>query len=356
VTRADPHEALIRSIASDLKRLAELEELLMRGHAERLGIHVTDVRCLVALADESPSTAGKLGELLGLSTGAVTAMLDRLEKMGLVRREKSTEDRRQVLVTLANAGAHATDASEVWSRTAHRALADVNTADAKRLRAVLDTLIFGLSEEVERVRGATAGAAEKRSALLRITRGGQKITVDGDADYGELVTVRDGRRGAAPRGGADPDVTIKNDVVTVGGPLLPLRKGRDITLSLSESVRWRIEVHGSGSLIECRLQKLDVRSVEIVGGAHKITLHMGAPRDAVPIRLLGGASHLIVLRPRSVATRVVVRDGLSAADLDGKSILAGGIASRESEGFSERRPHYEVEVKGGASQATVGIA
>ena len=51
MTRADPQEALIRSIARDLKRLAELEELLMRGHAERLGIHVTDVRCLVALAD-----------------------------------------------------------------------------------------------------------------------------------------------------------------------------------------------------------------------------------------------------------------------------------------------------------------
>jgi DNA-binding MarR family transcriptional regulator len=196
----------------------------MRGHAERLGIHVTDVRCLVALADESPSTAGKLAELLGLSTGAVTAMLDRLERLGLVRRDKSPDDRRQVLVTLAaDAGAHAKDASEVWLRTAHRALGDTQVAEAKGLRAVLNALIFGFSEEGERVRGAAVTPRhDVREAVLRIARGGQKIVVDGEAPEGELVVMRDSHR-AALKGKEVPGLSIKNGVVTVSGPLLPLR-------------------------------------------------------------------------------------------------------------------------------------
>jgi DNA-binding MarR family transcriptional regulator len=67
--------------------------------AERMGLSGTDHKAfdLVVQLGE-PLTAGRIAELTGLSTGAVTGVIDRLEKVGLVRRVRDPEDRRKVLV------------------------------------------------------------------------------------------------------------------------------------------------------------------------------------------------------------------------------------------------------------------
>ncbi|MEU4800966.1 MarR family transcriptional regulator [Actinosynnema sp. NPDC023587] len=67
--------------------------------AERMGLSPTDEKCLdLAVRAEEPITAGKIAELSGLSTGAVTGVIDRLEKAGYVRRVRDPHDRRKVLV------------------------------------------------------------------------------------------------------------------------------------------------------------------------------------------------------------------------------------------------------------------
>ncbi len=66
--------------------------------ADQVGQHPTDLECLDFLLLSGPSTAGKLSELTGLTTGAVTAMIDRLEKAGYVRRTRDEHDRRKVIV------------------------------------------------------------------------------------------------------------------------------------------------------------------------------------------------------------------------------------------------------------------
>src|SRR5580698_8943858 len=66
--------------------------------ASYLGINRTDLRCLDILDLAGRQTAGKLAAEVGLSSGAVTAMLDRLEKTGYVRRLRDPGDRRRVLV------------------------------------------------------------------------------------------------------------------------------------------------------------------------------------------------------------------------------------------------------------------
>lgn len=70
--------------------------------ADYLGINRTDLRCLDILDLRGDQTAGDLAREMGLSTGAVTAMLDRLEKAGYVRRLRDPEDRRRVLVATAD--------------------------------------------------------------------------------------------------------------------------------------------------------------------------------------------------------------------------------------------------------------
>jgi DNA-binding MarR family transcriptional regulator len=65
---------------------------------EQMGINRTDHRILEILARRGPMTAGDLAHDSVLTTGAVTAVLDRLERVGYARRVRDTEDRRRVLV------------------------------------------------------------------------------------------------------------------------------------------------------------------------------------------------------------------------------------------------------------------
>jgi DNA-binding transcriptional ArsR family regulator len=66
--------------------------------AERLGLNATDHKALDLLGRAGPITAGELAELTGLTTGAITGIIDRLEKAGFVRRENDPKDRRRVII------------------------------------------------------------------------------------------------------------------------------------------------------------------------------------------------------------------------------------------------------------------
>jgi DNA-binding MarR family transcriptional regulator len=66
--------------------------------ADAAGLNRTDMRCLDVLGREGPVTAGRLAEATGLTTGAMTTALDRLERAGFARRTRDAVDRRRVLV------------------------------------------------------------------------------------------------------------------------------------------------------------------------------------------------------------------------------------------------------------------
>ena len=66
--------------------------------AGHLGINRTDLRCLDLLWQAGSATPGVLGTRLGLTTGSVTAMIDRLAKLGYVTRSPDPNDRRKVVV------------------------------------------------------------------------------------------------------------------------------------------------------------------------------------------------------------------------------------------------------------------
>ena len=75
--------------------------LLSTVVAGQTGLHSTDLECLDLLYLNGPVTAGTLAELTGLTTGAITAALDRLEDAGYLHRERDAADRRRVVVTPA---------------------------------------------------------------------------------------------------------------------------------------------------------------------------------------------------------------------------------------------------------------
>ncbi len=73
--------------------------LFQQNMAQKMGVVHTDLKTAEILNETGPITAGELSRITGLSSGSVTALIDRLEKTGYVMREKDEEDRRKVVIT-----------------------------------------------------------------------------------------------------------------------------------------------------------------------------------------------------------------------------------------------------------------
>jgi DNA-binding MarR family transcriptional regulator len=72
--------------------------LFQQAVAHALGVNATDMKCLDLLAQSGPVTASELVQLTGLTSGAVTVVIDRLEAAGLIERQSDEKDRRKTRV------------------------------------------------------------------------------------------------------------------------------------------------------------------------------------------------------------------------------------------------------------------
>ena len=91
---------------------------------ERLGVNVTDMECLGLLFHQGIASPSELTRHTGLTSGATTAMLDRLEKAGMIERRPNPDDRRGTLIALVPAGARKVGPFFDGVRTAQEALLD----------------------------------------------------------------------------------------------------------------------------------------------------------------------------------------------------------------------------------------
>jgi DNA-binding MarR family transcriptional regulator len=88
-----------------IKRLRKLNQLhsyttlqMHEAVARKAGLSGTDHKYLGFLIEKGQMTAGELSNLTGLTTGAVTGLIDRLEKKNLVKRQVAADDRRKVII------------------------------------------------------------------------------------------------------------------------------------------------------------------------------------------------------------------------------------------------------------------
>jgi DNA-binding MarR family transcriptional regulator len=95
---------LLRRLDEALRKVSAQSVLLSDTVARLVGLHSTDLECLDLLYLSGPATAGRLASHTGLTTGATTAVIDRLERSGYVRRTRDAHDRRLVLVEALPAG------------------------------------------------------------------------------------------------------------------------------------------------------------------------------------------------------------------------------------------------------------
>jgi DNA-binding MarR family transcriptional regulator len=95
-----------RELALLLRRLTVELDAVGQRFAEVHGLNRTDVRALVAIMDAARGgeslTAGRLGAAVDLSSASVTALLDRLERVGHIRRTRDADDRRRVVLEMSD--------------------------------------------------------------------------------------------------------------------------------------------------------------------------------------------------------------------------------------------------------------
>src|SRR5215218_7677617 len=83
-------------------RLSTATVLFHAAIADRLGVGTTDVKCYSILRQTGPITAGELAERTSLTTGAITGVVDRLERAELVRSERDPRERRRIVLELVH--------------------------------------------------------------------------------------------------------------------------------------------------------------------------------------------------------------------------------------------------------------
>ncbi|MFF4653341.1 MarR family winged helix-turn-helix transcriptional regulator [Streptomyces sp. NPDC001380] len=147
-----------RTFGRLLQALASEMNLLGHDFAASQGLHATDVQALLAVMGSSagPSaeaggaaTPGRLREELGLTSGAVTAVLDRLERAGHVHRTRDSADRRQVRVHYTPGASRV--AMEWFTPVAECTDTVRAEFDAAELRVVA-RFLERMTEELERLR------------------------------------------------------------------------------------------------------------------------------------------------------------------------------------------------------------
>jgi DNA-binding MarR family transcriptional regulator len=115
--------------------------------ADRLGLHPTDHKCADLIERNGSMTAGALADLTGLTTGAITGVVDRLERVGLARRAPDPRDRRRVVIELVDDSRRRTEVAALFKGIAQ--------ASAELLQRYTDDELTLLLDFIERCNALT---------------------------------------------------------------------------------------------------------------------------------------------------------------------------------------------------------
>jgi DNA-binding MarR family transcriptional regulator len=124
-----PKQELIGGLIGAFREAGNLDGAFEEAAAARLGIGAGDLRCLNAIENAGGLTAGELSREVGVTSGAVTGAIDRLEAAGFARRVADPADRRRVRIEVTPE--FRARAEKIWGPVAadwQRELADHFTA------------------------------------------------------------------------------------------------------------------------------------------------------------------------------------------------------------------------------------
>lgn len=353
--------ALVERLARALREHTGQGASFFSAAAARLGMPVTDLQVLDMLDSGGLTTAGQLAEQAGLTTGAITGMLNRLEEAGLVRRERDPNDGRKVIVRLAPGKERMGEVHAVFN-SASAAWEELAAGyDDEQLALIVAFLERGNAltrQSVADLRAKSGTAPEGVSAPLGDTTSGHLFV-----SYGMyLLTLRaaDGTADLyqAHFTGPNPEVKVRGGAVTIRYPRrLPMGayKDRAADVMLNPAIPWQIELQGNAAEINADLGRLTLTGLDVKGNASMINLALPAAAATIPVRVMGSASVVNVRRPAGVPVRAHLKGWVSTFTLDGQRFSDMGNDVRlQSPDAVTNEPGYDIEVSSSAS--TVSIA
>lgn len=131
-------DELLRQLGDAMRRMGAQSVLSSAAMAKHFGLHPTDLEVLDLIFLRETVTAGALAAATGLTSGSVTALVDRLVARGYVTRRRDEADRRRVLISVERAATAPIEAAYEPRRIAMQAL--WSSFDHETLRLVTDFL------------------------------------------------------------------------------------------------------------------------------------------------------------------------------------------------------------------------
>jgi DNA-binding MarR family transcriptional regulator len=347
----------IDSVLRSLRRVNLQGSFLGQTVAIRFGLSESDIETLEQLIDLGATTAGRLAEITGLTSGAVTRVIDRLEQAGYVRRVPDPADRRRVIVEV------------VPERVAsiQTTLDRVSSASAKEIGRYTDaqlSLIADFLTKMEQVTRDEAAALRDSTdpggsdseyaapvgglerARLSFKGGINEVLIAGSGSIDDLYRAR--------FEGQVPQVRLRDGVVTVQYKRRWSWSARDVRsdFTINSRLPWDVEVIGGANKVQGKLTDVDLRSFELTGGVNQLRLTLGQPKGDVPIRLPSG-NGIRIERPAGVALRLRITGGAAGLEFDRMKLRAVAHPNLESPGADRATDRYTVEIDGGVARLVV---
>jgi DNA-binding MarR family transcriptional regulator len=346
-----------------LRELVSAAQLFQSAAGLRARLTPTELAVL-AIVRSNPKVAGQLAVATQLTTGAITRVLDGLERRGYVTRLPDPGDRRRVVVTAVaerlaaldvmfgpmNEAAAAVQAK--FSPAEQVTVARFLVATTEMLRDQTDTLRDDPGVGATPVTlGAPLGTATQ--ARLHLAGGLRHLrVVAGGADFPTDSLYHGDFAGAAPTS----EVIVRPDETEVRVQFG--RRGRTLwragagasTLTLSPRVAWAVDVRGGAQHLAVDLTGATTRSFSLTGGANDLRLRLGPPARGARVSLTGGAKSLRLERPAGVSVTLRIRGGASDVVVDGQR---HGPFGTWTQTVGQDPAGYEFALTGGVSHLEI---
>jgi DNA-binding MarR family transcriptional regulator len=350
----------IGELVREIRQSYGLAAAFFRAAAARIEMTDTDMQVIDLLESIGEATAGQLANLMGLTTGTFTAILIRLEKAGLVRRERDPNDGRRVIVRLAKGADGGQEMGPLFASLgkAWEELADNYDDEQKAfLLEFLQRSNALAREEIARLREAPVGNAGIFSAPLGGLESARLVFPSGGCQLSLRASDLAGALYQARFEGPAPDVKVKEGVVTIRYPRRPgilNKEMRVAEVTLSTAIPWSVVIRSGGSEVTAELGGLDLLEMEANGAGSMFRIELPDPSGVVPIRLAGSGSEFTIRRSPGVAARVHLKGWGSGVVFDGQ--MDTGMSSsdvRQSPNYEGAARRYDIEMSGGGSMITV---
>jgi DNA-binding MarR family transcriptional regulator len=155
----------MRELENAIRRSSGQGAIFGQAVANRAGISSSDLDCMDFLNLEGRVTAGRLAEVTGLTTGAITGVVDRLERAGYVRRERDENDRRKVFIAVIPA--NCAKIGMIYEKLRRAILKDWAGYSDEELRLLLRFSV----QSYETMRAATVELEQTQTPKIKKPRG-----------------------------------------------------------------------------------------------------------------------------------------------------------------------------------------